>query len=133
MSKAGKSILKGLNKALEHHQGKETRAREHRFCAADVVRGSGNVHRDFNLPDADVRQFKAMLAAEIMKTLDKKGLSVRKAQSLTGVPAADFSRIRTADLEQFSSDRLMMMLNKLGSRVEVSVKVKERKLEAVHA
>jgi predicted XRE-type DNA-binding protein len=99
----------------------------------EMIRGSGNVYRDFNLPDADVRQFKAILAAEIIKTLDKKGLSVRKAQSLTGVPAADFSRIRTADLERFSSDRLMMVLNKLGSRVEVSVRVKARKLEAVHA
>lgn len=99
----------------------------------EMIRGSGNVYRDFNLPDADVRQFKAILAAEIIKKLDKKGLSVRKAQSLTGVPAADFSRIRTADVERFSSDRLMMILNKLGSRIEVSVRVKERKLEAVHA
>ena len=97
------------------------------------TRGSGNVYRDFNMPDADVRQLKAILAAEIMKTLDKNELSVRKAQRLTGVPAADFSRIRTADLERFSSDRLMMILNKLGSRVEVSVRVKERKREAVHA
>ena len=99
----------------------------------EMIRGSGNVYRDFNVPDADVRQFKAILAAEIIKTLDKKELSVRRAQRLTGVPAADFSRIRTADLERFSSDRLMMILNKLGSRVEVSVRVKERKLEAVHA
>ena len=99
----------------------------------ELIRGSGNVYLDFNMPDADVRQLKAVLAAEIMKTLDKKELSVRKAQRLTGVPAADFSRIRTADLERFSSDRLMLILNKLGSRVEVSVKVKERKREAVHA
>ncbi len=96
------------------------------------TRGSGHVYRDFHVPDADVRQLKAILAAEIIKTLDKKELSVRKAQRLTGVPAADFSRIRTADLERFSSDR-MMILNKLGSRVEVSVRVKERKREAVHA
>ena len=99
----------------------------------EIIRGSGNVYRDFNVPDADVRQLKAVLAAEIIKTLDKKELSVRKAQRLTGVPAADFSRIRTADLERFSSDRLMLILNKLGSRVEVSVRVKERKREAVHA
>jgi predicted XRE-type DNA-binding protein len=99
----------------------------------EIIRGSGNVYRDFELPDADVRQLKAILAAEIIKNLDKKELSVRKAQRLTGVPAADFSRIRSADLERFSSDRLMMILNKLGSRVEVSVRVKERKLEAVHA
>ena len=99
----------------------------------EIIRGSGNVYRDFNVPDADVRQFKAILAAEIIKMLDKKGLSVRKAQSLTGVPAADLSRIRNADLERFTSDRMMMILNKLGSRVEVSVRVKERKLETVHA
>ena len=99
----------------------------------EIIRGSGNIYRDFKVPDADVRQFKAILTAGIIKSLDKKSLSVRKAQSLTRVPAADFSRIRTADLERFSSDRLMMILNKLGSRVEVSVRVKERKLEAVHA
>ena len=97
------------------------------------TRGSGHVDRDFHVPDADVRQLKAVLAAAIMKTLDKKGLSVRKAQRLTGVPAADVSRIRNADLERFTSDRMMMILNKLGSRVEVSVRVKERKREAVHA
>ena len=99
----------------------------------EIIRGSGNVYQDLKIPDADVRQFKAILAAEIIKNLDKKGLSVRKAQSLTGVPAADLSRIRNADLERFTSDRMMMILNKLGSRVEVSVRVKERKLEAVHA
>jgi predicted XRE-type DNA-binding protein len=97
------------------------------------TRGSGHVYRDFAVPDAEVQQLKAILAAAIMKTLDKKGLSVRKAQRLTGVPAGDFSRIRTADLERFSSDRLMTILNTLGSRVDVSVRVKERKREAVHA
>ena len=97
------------------------------------TRGSGNVYQDLSIPDADARQLKAILAAAIMKTLDKKALSVRKAQRLTGVPAADLSRIRNADLERFTSDRMMMILNKLGSRVEVSVRVKERKREAVHA
>ena len=97
------------------------------------TRGSGNVYRDFTVPDADVRQLKAILAAAIMKNLDRKGLSIRKAQRLTGVPAADVSRIRNADLEHFTSDRMMMILNKLGSRVEVSESVKETKRETVHA
>ena len=97
------------------------------------TRGSGNVYQDLSIPDADARQLKAILAAAIMKTLDKKALSVRKAQRLTGVPAADLSRIRNADLERFTSDRMMTILDKLGSRVDVSVRVKERKREAVHA
>lgn len=56
----------------------------------ELVRGSGNIYRDFDVPDADVRQLKAVLAAEIIKRLDKNGLTVRRAQSLTGIDAGDF-------------------------------------------
>lgn len=89
----------------------------------ELIRGSGNIYRDFNMPDADVRQLKAILAAEIIKKLDKKGLSVRKAHSLTGIDAGDFSRVRNADFRRISVERLMAMINGLGSRVEVAVKV----------
>ena len=89
----------------------------------ELVRGSANIYRDFDVPDADIRQLKAILAAEIIKTLDKKGLSVRKAQSLTGIDAGDFSRVRNADFRRISVERLMAMINGLGSRVEVAVKL----------
>ena len=88
----------------------------------ETIRGSGNIYRDFNMPDADVRQLKAILAAEIIKTLDKKGLSVRKAQSLTGIDAGDFSRVRNADFRRISVERLMAMINRLGSRIEIAVR-----------
>ena len=97
----------------------------------EAIRGSGNVYRDFNMPDADVRQLKAILATEIIKTLDKKGLSVRKAQGLTGIDAGDFSRVRNADFRRISVERLMAMINGLGSRVEVAVKL--RRAEVGHA
>ena len=97
----------------------------------ELIRGSGNIYRDFDVPDADVRQLKAILAAEIIKALDKKELTVRKAQSLTGIDAGDFSRVRNADFRRISVERLMAMINGLGSRVEVAVKV--RRAEARHA
>ena len=90
---------------------------------AEVVRGSGNVFRDLGRKNADVEQFKAILAAEIIKVLDEDSLSVRAAHDRTGVAAADFSRIRNADLGRFTLDRLMSILNRLGSRVEVSARV----------
>jgi len=90
----------------------------------ELIRGSGNIYRDFNMADADVRQLKAVLAAKIIKTLDRGGLSVRKAQSLTGVDAGDFSRVRNADFRRISVERIMAMINGLGSRVEVIVKVR---------
>ena len=91
----------------------------------EVVRGSGNIYRDFDAPDADVRQLKAILAAEIIKALDKQALSVRAAHALTGIDAGDFSRVRNADFRRISVERLMTMINGLGSRVEVAVKVRQ--------
>ena len=90
----------------------------------DVVRGSGNVFRDVGHENADVEQFKAILAAEIIKVLDRESLSVRGAQERTGTAAADFSRIRNAELGRFTVDRLMSIINRLGSRVEVRVRVR---------
>ena len=92
------------------------------------VGGSGNVFRALGHANADVNQFKAILAAEIIKSLDRQQLTVRAAHGLTGIAAADFSRIRNANLDRFTVDRLMSILNRLGSRMEVKVHV--RNLEA---
>ena len=90
----------------------------------EVVRGSGNVFRDLGNESSDVQQLKAILAAEIIKALDREHLTVRAAHGRTGVAAADFSRIRNADLGRFTVDRLMMIINRLGSHVEVKVRVR---------
>ena len=94
-----------------------------------IVRGSGNVFRDLGHENADAEQFKAILAAEIIKALDREALTVRAAHGRTGIAAADFSRIRNADLGRFTVDRLMSIINRLGSRVEVKVRV--RRVEVV--
>src|SRR6201986_3395998 len=90
----------------------------------EFTRGSGNVFHDLERQNADTEQFKAILAAEIIKALDRRSLTVRGAHDLTGYAAADFSRIRNADLERFTVDRLMSILNRLGSRIEVKIKVR---------
>lgn len=91
---------------------------------SDIVKGSGNVFRDLGEKDADVHQVKAILASEIIKVVDREGLSVRQAHRRTRIAAADFSRIRNADLSRFTVDRMMTILNRLGSRVEVRVRVR---------
>jgi predicted XRE-type DNA-binding protein len=90
----------------------------------EVVRGAGNVFRDLGRKNADAEQFKAILATEIIKALDRERLTVRAAHARTGIAAADFSRIRNADLGRFTADRLITVLNRLGSRVEVKVRVR---------
>src|ERR1700722_7388779 len=73
----------------------------------ELVRGSGNVFHDLRRENADLEQLKALWAAEIIKTLDREELTVRAAHSRTGFAAADFSRIRSADLARFTPDRLI--------------------------
>lgn len=105
----------------------------------ELVRGSGNVFADLGLPDAELEQFRAILAAEIGKTLAAEKLTVRAAEKMTGVAAADFSRIRQAKLKGFTVDRLMTILDRLGRDVQVSVSVRPRapgsegNLHALHA
>jgi predicted XRE-type DNA-binding protein len=95
----------------------------------ELLRGSGNVFRDMGHGNADVERFKAILAAEIIRALDRDGLTLRAAHVRTGIAAADFSRIRNADLSRFTVDRLMSIINRLGSQVEVKVRV--RRIEAL--
>jgi len=90
----------------------------------EITRGSGNVFRDVGLPNPDVEQAKAILSAEIIKALDARGLSVRRAQALTNVPAADYSRIRNADIKRFTIDRLIKILNKLAPEIDINIKVR---------
>jgi predicted XRE-type DNA-binding protein len=90
-----------------------------------LVPGSGNIFRDLGRDNADLEQLKALLAAEIIKALDREKLTVRAAHARTGIAAADFSRIRNADLARFTADRLMTILNRLGSQVEVKIRVRQ--------
>ena len=92
----------------------------------DVVRGSGNIFRDFGDANADLEQLRAILAARIIRVLDERRLTVRKAQQITGIAAADFSRLRRARLGRFTVDRLITILARLDQQVDVTVTVRPR-------
>ncbi len=92
----------------------------------ELIRGSGNVFADFGYPNADAEQLKALLAAEIIGVLDDRALTVRKAEDLTGIAAADFSRIRKTKLDRFTIDRLMTILNRLDQDVDVQITIRPR-------
>jgi predicted XRE-type DNA-binding protein len=96
----------------------------------EVTRGSGNVFADLGQANSDVEQTKALLAAEIIAILDGEDLSVRAAGKRTGIPYSDFSRIRNVDLDRFTIDRLIKVLNRLGRDVDMKVSVKEHVLQS---
>ena len=99
----------------------------------ELVRGSGNVFRDFGYPDADIRQTKAILAAQIIKTLDERQWSTRKAEQETGINHADFARIRRVNIDRFSLERLTAVLGALGQDVTLSVEFRPRATAATAA
>lgn len=92
----------------------------------ELVYGSGNVFADFGDPNAEAQQLKSLLAAQVIRVLNERGLTVRAAEELTGTAAADFSRIRRVKLDRFTIDRLMLILSKLDQRVEVEVRFTEK-------
>jgi predicted XRE-type DNA-binding protein len=96
----------------------------------ELVHGSGNAFRDLGLPNPELEQLRAILAARIIKALDAQRLTVRQAHELTGFAAADFSRVRRANLGRFTVDRLMTMLARLGQEVEITVTDRPRRRPA---
>lgn len=97
----------------------------------EIIRGGGNVFADFNYPNSGTEQLKALLAAQIIAVLDDQDLSVRKAKDLTGIAAADFSRIRQTKLDRFTIDRLMTILNRLDQDVDVRISIHPRAKKAI--
>jgi len=93
----------------------------------ELVRGSGNVFQDFGRPNASVEQTRSILAAEIIRVLDKRELSTREAEKLTGVGHSEFSRIRNAKLGRFTLDRMIAILEKLDENIEVRVSFRPRR------
>lgn len=87
----------------------------------EVFEGSGNAFADFGLPDPDMRLVRARLAGEIIRIMNERKLTVRAAAELTGVTAADISRIRNVELSRFTLDRLIRVLTRLNGKVRVMV------------
>ena len=92
----------------------------------ELIRGSGNVLRDFECANPDLKQARAIIAAEIIRVLDGRALSTREAEKLTGVSHSEFSRIRNARLERFTIDRMIAILGKLDEDIEVKVSFRPR-------
>ena len=92
----------------------------------ELVRGSGNVYRDFGHANAGLEQARAIIAAKIIRTLDDRKLSTRDAAKVTGIAHSEFSRIRNTQLRRFTLDRMISILGKLDEEVEVNLTFKSR-------
>jgi len=92
----------------------------------EIVKGSGNIFRDLGHANPDIELMKASLASEIIRVLNTRKLSVRKAGKLAEVQYADISRVRNADLDKFTVDWLAKVFSRLEPRVEMSMTFSKR-------
>ena len=91
-----------------------------------ITKGSGNVFRDAGLPDADTELLKANLSAAILRAQREQGLTNAAVARKAGVDEGDISRIWSCDLDRFTIDRLVRILNRLDPGVSVVLDVVPR-------
>lgn len=83
--------------------------------------GSGNVFADLGLPDPDARLAKAELALRISTVIAERGLTQREAAELLRIDQPKVSAIARGRLTDFSLERLLTLVNRLGMDVEIVV------------
>ena len=84
------------------------------------VVSSGNVFADAGLPDPEGRMRRSKLLNYLVKEIRCRGLSPSQAAALLDVSEADIHHLLQANLTNFSLERLLEMVARLGMDVAIS-------------
>jgi predicted XRE-type DNA-binding protein len=82
---------------------------------------SGNVFADLGLADPGTRLAKAELARSITAIIQERGLTQREAARVLGIDQPKVSAITRGRLGDFSLERLLMLVNRLGMDIDIAV------------
>jgi predicted XRE-type DNA-binding protein len=91
-----------------------------------VVHSSGNVFSDLGLPRPEERLAKAKLASAIQDAIDVRGLTQVQAAELMGIDQPKVSKIVRGRLSEFSTERLLNFLIRLGIDIDIVIHTKSR-------
>ena len=92
----------------------------------EITQSSGNVFADLDLPNPEDHMLKAQLANEIQHLISRRGWTQARIGEVIGLDQANVSRLLRGRLADFSIDRLLKILNRLGHDVEVRISAEER-------
>ncbi len=87
-----------------------------------IERGSGNVFADLGLPDAEAHLLKAELVTRIDRIIRQRGLKQVEAAKLLGLSQPDVSRLMRGDFQEYSLERLLRLLTRLGRDVDINIR-----------
>ena len=89
-----------------------------------VTASSGNVFADLGVPQPEEELAKAQLASRIRQVIRQSRLTQAAAAALMGIDQPKVSALINGRLANFSSERLMRLLTRLGQDIEIVVKAK---------
>ena len=84
-----------------------------------VTPSSGNVFADLGFPNAEEELFKADLVRQIIRAMQRRGLTQARTAKILGVSQSNISHLVHGHYEDFSIDRLLRFLAGLGVDVEI--------------
>jgi predicted XRE-type DNA-binding protein len=89
---------------------------------------SGNVFLDLGFPEAEAVNIVARLELmlKIENIIKRRGWSQQEAAKKLGLTQSRVSELMHSHFEKFTVDMLMKLLDKLGRRVEFTVKLKKQ-------
>lgn len=87
--------------------------------SVEVEVGTGNVFEQLGLPNPEERLRKARLMSVINAVVKRRGLSQTDATEATGLNQADILRIQHGCGARYSTERLLSILARLGTDVEI--------------
>jgi len=90
--------------------------------------GSGNVFIDLGFPEHEAANMVARLKLmmQIESIIKKEGWTRQEAADVLGIRQSQVSELLTSRSEKFTVDMLMELLDRLGRRVELTVKAKSK-------
>lgn len=92
-----------------------------------VTPGSGNVFADIGVGDPDEALAKAQLASRIREVVRRSRLTQAATAVVMGIDQPKVSALLNGRLSNFSSERLMRLLTRLGQDVDIVVRTKPRR------
>lgn len=104
----------------------KSHAQKKPVAAVAVRTGDGNVFADLGLPDADERLAKAELAHEICSLIKSAKLTQAQAARLLGIDQPKVSALMRGRLKDFSTDRLLHLINRLGRDICIFIRSPRR-------
>jgi predicted XRE-type DNA-binding protein len=92
-----------------------------------IERGSGNVFADLGLPNPEERLAKAKLASEICELIATAGLTQTQAADRLGIDQPKVSMLMRGRLKDFSTERLMLFIVRLGRDVVIGIQAPQNR------